>query len=197
MTRYPVIYADPAWHFETWSEKGQDRSPGYETLTLPELCQLPVGKVAAKNAVLLMWATFPLFPQALQVGEAWGFAYKTLAFAWIKKTKTEREWFTGLGYYTRANVEPCLLFTRGKPLARKNRDVHQIIDTYSNHEQLSLWPPLVDPIGEHSAKPVTAYRRIERLFEGPYVELFARHTWPGWDAIGNEIDGRDIREVIT
>jgi N6-adenosine-specific RNA methylase IME4 len=82
--------------------------------------------------------------------------------------------------WTRANAELCLLFTKGSP-KRKARNVRQVI---------------IAPVGVHSAKPDEQYERIERLVDGPYVEVFARRPWPGWNAIGNEIDGRDVRDVL-
>ena len=81
--------------------------------------------------------------------------------------------FTGMGYWTRANLECCLLATRGAPM-RPAMDVHQIVTT---------------PIGEHSAKPGEVRSRIQRLVAGPYLELFARQATPGWTSWGNEIEG--------
>jgi N6-adenosine-specific RNA methylase IME4 len=78
----------------------------------------------------------------------------------------------GMGYWTRANSEACLLATRGKP-KRLNADVRQGI---------------IAPRREHSRKPDGIHARIERLVAGPYCELFARERRPGWDAWGNEVD---------
>jgi N6-adenosine-specific RNA methylase IME4 len=98
--------------------------------------------------------------------------------SWILLGKTKQEiggFFTGLGYYTRANPEQCLLATRGKGLKRKARNVPRLI---------------VAPRGRHSEKPVEAYRRIERLFGNvSRVELFARCRRAGWDAFGNQVEG--------
>lgn len=183
--RYAAIYADPPWYFEVWNrDTGQGRSAEahYSTMTLSTLCALPVADLAAPDCALFMWATWPTLPDALRLGAAWGFEYKTLAFDWLKRTPQGTAWHTGMGYWTRANSEPCLLFTRGTP-RRKSRGVKQVIADVGQQE---LFPPLVEPITVHSAKPFEAYRRIEALVDGPYLELFARVAWPGWDVWGNE-----------
>jgi N6-adenosine-specific RNA methylase IME4 len=120
---------------------------------------------------LFLWATDPLLPRALDVIEAWGFVYKTVAFTWVKTNRTGRGFFTGLGYWTRANPEICLLATRGNP-RRVGRDVPRL---------------LIAPRREHSRKPDEVYGRIERLVPGPYLELFARARRPNWTAWGAEV----------
>lgn len=197
MTTYPIIYADPAWEYHAWSGKGTGRSAEqhYSTQSAADIAALPVSSVAAKNAVLFMWATFPTLPQAFEVGAAWGFEYKTCAFVWLKRTTTGRHWHKGLGYYTMSNAEPCLLFTRGRPPSRLHKDIHQVIDGLAAAQE-GLFPPLTSRIMAHSVKPEEAYRRIERMFAGPYLELYARHTRTGWRSLGNEIDGRDLKESL-
>lgn len=101
-----------------------------------------------------------------------GFTYKTVAFTWVKKTKHGKD-HMGTGYYTRANPEMCLLATKGKPLQRKSKSVRQL---------------MVSPLREHSRKPDEIYDRIEELFDGPYLEIFARTRRSGWAALGNEVD---------
>ena len=115
----------------------------------------------------------PKLPVAFDVIKAWGFNYKTCAFTWVKRNRVSREtWFTGMGHYTRANAELCLLGTRGRP-RRVDASVHQIIDT---------------PIEGHSKKPDEARRRIVQLCgDLPRIELFARERVAGWEAWGNEI----------
>lgn len=176
---YRVIYADPPWRFATWSDRGKGRSAEahYDCMSLGEIKALPVASWAAADAVLLLWATDPMLPQALEVAAAWGFAYKTVAFYWVKlnkgctgRTLAERDFFTGMGFWTRANPEMCLLATRGRP-QRCQADVAKL---------------LIAPRREHSRKPDEAYARIERLLEGPYLELFARASRPAWDMLGHE-----------
>ncbi|MCB1885647.1 MAG: hypothetical protein KDG89_16915 [Geminicoccaceae bacterium] len=168
---YPVVYADPPWRFRTYSAKGQGRSPDahYPCMDLDAIKALPVSSWAAPDAVLLLWATDPLLPQALDVIAAWGFTYKTVGFYWAKLNGDGGP-FKGLGFWTRANPEPCLLATRGRP-KRRARDVDKLV---------------MAPRREHSRKPDEVQDRIERLLEGPYLELFARASRPGWDAWGLE-----------
>ena len=180
---YRLIYADPPWTFATYSAKGKGRSPEayYDCLSLAELASLPVAEWAAEDAVLLLWTTDPLLEKAFEVIRAWGFTYKTVGFYWVKQNRSGVGFFTGLGFWTRANPEPCLLATRGNP-KRKAADVAKLV---------------VSPRREHSRKPDEIYERIERLCEGPYLELFARTTRPGWDAWGAEVGLFDQGRVPT
>jgi N6-adenosine-specific RNA methylase IME4 len=180
---YRAIYADPPWRFATYSDKGKGRSAEahYDCLSLNEIKALPVAAWAAPDAVLLMWATDPLLPQALDVVRAWGFTYKTVGFYWVKRNLGGDGFFTGMGFWTRANPEMCLLATRGHP-RRRGADVPRL---------------LVAPRREHSRKPEEAYARIERLVEGPYLELFARATRPGWHTLGNQAGLFDGGRVPT
>jgi N6-adenosine-specific RNA methylase IME4 len=168
--RYRVIYADPPWTFATYSRKGKGRSAEahYDTMTLEDVKALPVAEWAADDAILLLWATDPLLDKALDVIRAWGFTYKTVGFYWAKQNASGKGFFTGLGFWTRANPEQCLLATRGHP-KRKAADVKKLV---------------VSPRREHSRKPDEVYGYIERLAEGPYLEMFARTSRPGWDAWG-------------
>jgi N6-adenosine-specific RNA methylase IME4 len=169
---YKVIYADPPWTFATYSRKGKGRSAEahYDCMSFVDIMTLPVIQWAADDCVLLLWTTDPLLEKAFEVIRAWGFTYKTVGFYWAKLNKptasgNDPGFFTGLGFWTRANPELCLLATRGKP-RRKRADVRKLI---------------VSPRREHSRKPDEAYDRIEALCEGPYLELFARFSRPGWD----------------
>ena len=172
--KYNIIYADPAWRFETHSLKGQDRSPErhYKTLTLNELKSLKVDSIADENCFLFIWITYPTLLQAIEVIKSWGFTYKTCAFSWIKKNKKSDSLFWGLGYWTRANQEICLLATKGKP-KRFSKSVHQVV---------------YEPIREHSRKPDCIRDRIVELCgDLPRIELFARQKIDGWDCWGNEV----------
>lgn len=182
--KYSVIYADPPWRYEVYSRDtglGRSAESHYPTMPTADIATLPVGSLAAPDCALFMWATWPTIEDAFKLGKAWGFTYKTCAFLWAKMNKSAVDrwtnaddpanWFTGLGHWTRANTEPCLLFTRGRP-QRKSKSVRQFI---------------ASPIREHSRKPDAIYGRIEALVGGPYLELFARRKWAGWDSWGNEI----------
>lgn len=170
---YDVILADPPWKFRTYSAKGHGKSPErhYSTMTLDEICAMPVREVTDRNAVLFMWCTWPTIFQAQRVIEAWGFHYSGLAWEWLKyNPKTGKYAFAG-GYGTRKNVEPCLLARRGK-MGVQDRSVRDFI---------------LAPRREHSRKPDEQYDRIERMFPGTRrLELFARQQWPGWNAWGNQ-----------
>lgn len=171
---YGAILADPPWHFSVRSPRGEGRSARqhYDTMSLDRLKVLPVADWAIDDCVLFLWACDPLLPQALEVIEAWGFVYKTIGFSWVKQNRKSPGLFTGLGYWTRASGELCLLATRGHP-KRKAKDVKRAI---------------LAPRREHSRKPDEVITSIERLVDGPYLELFARERHAGWDAWGNEID---------
>lgn len=127
-------------------------------------------------AVCLLWATFPNIREALRVMEAWGFEYRTAAFVWIKKNRKNGGNFWGMGAYTRANAEVCLLGTTPGTKARqvvKSHGVQQVIEA---------------PVERHSRKPAEVRERIVRLLgDVPRIELFARERVPGWDAWGNEV----------
>jgi N6-adenosine-specific RNA methylase IME4 len=179
---YKVIYADPPWTFSTYSNKGKGRSPEayYDCMALADIKALPVAEWAADDCVLLLWATDPLLEKAFEVIRAWGFTYKTIGFYWVKlrtpvPSYTDASFFTGLGFWTRANPELCLLATRGKP-RRRSANVRKLI---------------VSPRREHSRKPDEVYDRIGSLCDGPYLEMFARFSRTdtsrsGWDLWGSE-----------
>ena len=179
MKLYNTILADPPWHFQNYAadEPGMihDRSRGANryspTMTTADICNLTIP--AADNAVLFLWSCWPLLPDAVKVIDAWGFEYKTLAWVWVKSKTSGFGFFTGMGYYTRSNSEPCLLAIRGNVTKPVDRGVQALI--YS-------------PVREHSRKPDEQYRKIERLYpDSRYLELFARYKRPGWDSWGNEV----------
>jgi len=173
--KYNVILADPPWSFRAWSNKGMGRSAEqhYPTMRLEDIKALPVSDLAAEDCVLFLWATFPMLKEALEVAEAWGFVYKTVAFTWVKENRKSPGLFWGLGYWTRANAEVCLLATRGSP-KRQSAAVHQVI---------------LSPVERHSKKPDEVRERIVTLMgDVPRVELFARQQTPGWDVWGNEVE---------
>lgn len=195
---YPVITADPPWDFTTYSNKAQKSAKQhYSVMDTKSIMSMPVANVAAKDSVLLLWATWPNLVDAIRVGEAWGFTYKTLGFIWVKRSAQGNGWHTGLGYYTRANSEPCLLFTKGNP-KRRNKGVHQLIVDDSSVDCLPGFEEVLTArLIAHSAKPDEFYHRVEKLLDAPYLELFGRCKRNNWDVLGNEIDGLDIQEAIS
>lgn len=172
--KYNVIYADPPWAYRVWSKKGQGRSAEshYQTMSIDDIKALPVGKLADKNCALFMWITFPLLKEAWDVLEAWGFTYKSVAFVWVKQNKKSPSLFWGMGYWTRANAEICVIATKGSP-KRLSAGVHQVV---------------LSPVEEHSKKPDEVRERIVQLMgDVPRIELFARQNADGWDSWGNEV----------
>jgi len=171
---YPVILCDPPWKFKVFSKKGLGKSAErhYQTLEYAAIVELLGGVEVADDCVLFLWVTDPMLEKGLNLIRDMGFTYKTVAFTWVKKTKHGKD-HMGTGYYTRANPEMCLLATKGKPLQRKSKSVRQL---------------MVSPLREHSRKPDEIYDRIEELFDGPYLEIFARTRRSGWAALGNEVD---------
>ncbi len=202
--KFGCILADPPWRFKTFSPKGTGRSPDgllsaeqqrnlsrqnsperhYATMALDDIKALPVSSVAAKDCLLMMWAVDPMLPEALEVGKAWGFTYKTVGFVWAKERREtstrakdmqhdhHKQFPMGTGYWTRANPELCLLFTRGAP-KRLSAAVRKL---------------MISPRREHSRKPDEQYAAIEQLVAGPYLEMFARQTRPGWSSWGNQTE---------
>ena len=140
---------------------------------LEDIQALPVGELADSDCVLFMWTTIPLLEDCFSVMRAWGFEYKTVAFVWIKLNRKSDSLFWGMGHWTRANAELCMVATKGHP-KRKSAGVHQVI---------------ISHIEEHSKKPNEARERIIQLMgDLPRVELFARQKTDGWDVWGNEVD---------
>lgn len=198
LLHYGVIYADPAWSYENWSEAGalKNASSHYDCMDLAAIKALPVGHLANKDCVLFLWVTDPLLQEGLEVMRAWGFKYQTVAFTWVKLNKRfaklfpidqsansltiiQKLFFMGLGYWTRGNPEMCLLGTMGSP-ERIGKGVRQLI---------------VSPIREHSRKPDIVRERIQELVPGPYLELFAREEHENWDSWGNEVGKFDAPET--
>ena len=174
--RYNIIYADPPWQYKVWSNKGKGRSAEshYKTMNIEDIINMKdvINKISEDDCILFLWITYPCLQEALKVIKEWGFTYKTCAFNWVKKNKKTDSWFWGMGYWTRANSELCLIATKGK-IKRVSAKVHQIIDT---------------PIEEHSKKPDVVRDKIDELIgDKPKIELFARKCVDNWDCWGNEV----------
>ena len=174
---YQIIYADPPWSYNDKNCTGSAAAQ-YQTMDINDIASLPVGQMAAPNATLFMWGTYPLLQEMLRVGHAWGFEYKSIAFQWVKHYSKSGAPFFGLGKWTRGNTEGCFLFVKGKP-RRVSASVSQLVDE-----------TVIDaPLTTHSTKPTMVRDRIVDLMgDLPRVELFARSRAPGWDAFGNEVD---------
>jgi len=172
--KYKIIYADPAWSYKDKALAG-NRGAGckYDVMSIDDIKNLPVKELADKDCVLFMWVTMPKLNECFDVIKEWGFEYKTVGFTWVKLNKNKPTPFMGMGRWTRANAELCLIATKGKP-SRISASVHSVIET---------------PIERHSKKPHEARKRIlELMGDLPRVELFARDKVDGWDSWGNEIE---------
>lgn len=186
---YGVLLIDPPWSFLTYSEKGMGRSADthYETMSLDDIKALPIADLMDKDCAVFLWITDPLLFEGINVLKQWGCVYKTVGFYWVKLNKDLKTPFTGLGHWTRSNVEQCLLATRGHP-KRIGKGVPKLIAA---------------PRREHSRKPDEIFPRIESLLgDVPRLELFSRQKRPGWDCWGAEttkfpaIPHDDVEDLI-
>lgn len=98
--KYFIIYADPPWRYNQKGVSGAAEKH-YPTMSIEELCALPVAEISASDSVLFLWTTFPQLPSALQLIKAWGFSYKTVGFVWLKKNRKSDSWLCGMGFWTR------------------------------------------------------------------------------------------------
>ena len=147
--KYSIIYADPPWSYQNRGTRAA-ASKHYDTMTIEDIKRMGVGAgggIANEDCVLFMWATFPMLREALDVIEAWGFSYKTVAFNWVKQNRNGTGIFMGLGNWTRSNSEICLLATKGKP-KRISGSVRSIV---------------LSPLQQHSRKPAEIRDRIVEL----------------------------------
>lgn len=163
----PVLYADPPWRYEHVKTENRAIENQYPTLSLDEICALPVSDAATPDAVLFLWATSPKLAEAMQVVTAWGFVYRT-CMVWVKDK-------IGMGYYVRGKHESLLIARRGDmpPPSEDNRP-DSVIEA---------------PRLEHSAKPLVMYETIDRMYPGiRKIELFGRSPTPRehWSTWGNQ-----------
>ena len=161
--KYQVIYADPPWQYRN-SGLGGSAENHYPTRSREELARLDINSLTADNGVLFLWVTSPFLPEGLRLCQSWGFEYKA-SFVWIK----DRSTYGKLGFYNYSQHEFLFTATKGSCLPRSG----------------SLMPSvIVAPKGEHSAKPELVYEIIEKMYPGPYIELFARKRRVNWESWG-------------
>ena len=188
MKKYQIIYADPAWNYNSRMALGKGAAKSsaedyYNVMSIEDIMALPIKEISAKDCILFIWVTMPKLNEVFKVINAWGFEYKTCGFVWVKRNKVfsdERnknrngiDDFMGQGRWVRQNAELCLIATKGKP-KRISAKVRQII---------------YQPIQEHSKKPNEVRERIVELIgDLPRIELFARQKREGWDVWGNEVE---------
>jgi len=170
--KYRVIYADPPWQYGMPQHSREEQETvletHYPTMPLDDICKLPIYNLAGENAVLFLWATSPLLPQAFVVADAWGFEYKA-AFIWDKVKHN-------VGYYNSVRHELLLICTRGSCLPDSKPGEPMLIDSVQSIERT-----------EHSRKPEAFRNIIDNLYpSGKRIELFAREKHDDWDVWGNE-----------
>jgi N6-adenosine-specific RNA methylase IME4 len=166
--KFAVILADPPWRYETPAIGGPGRriENHYPTMTLEEICALPVAEIAHDDAALFLWATAPKLAHCWRVIEAWGFEYRT-GMVWAKDK-------IGLGYWIRNQHEHLLICKRG-----------EIPHPPESARPTSL---VQAPRLEHSAKPEVFYEIIEAMYPGlRKIELFSRNQRDGWTPWGNQL----------
>lgn len=169
--KYNIIYADPPWEYNDLNMINSSVIDHYDVMSTYDISRLPVEKLADDNCALFIWCTMPKLNEVFEIIKAWGFEYKTCAFSWVKTNKNTNSFFMGQGRWTRANIELCLLATKGHPKKISNA-VRQLVSS---------------PIKEHSQKPNEVRNRIiELLGDLPRIELFARTKVHGWDVWGND-----------
>jgi len=182
--KFDIIYADPPWHYNgklqfDKSSKSSDvidlkkkifiSTPGfkYPTMKTTELMKIPIQDIAADDCILFMWTSNPHLAQAIELGKAWGFEYRTVAFVWNKMNHNP-------GKYTLSNCELCLLFKHGRiPTPRGARNVKQLVQS---------------PRKKHSEKPIEVMEGIEKMFpHHKRIELFAKNKTKGWESWGLDL----------
>jgi N6-adenosine-specific RNA methylase IME4 len=161
--RYGCIYADPPWAYTNKGTRANVEDTYKSTMTVDEICEEPVGQLAADDCHLHLWTTNAFLFDARRVMEAWGFQYKS-CFVWVKPQM-------GIGNYWRVSHEFMLLGLRGKPEFRR-RDCM----SWGEFDRTA-----------HSKKPAAVRRLIESVSPGPYLELYGRETVPNWIVYGNEV----------
>lgn len=170
---YDILYVDPPWDYKGQSQHagtGEDLTGGadthYPTMTLSQLKTLDIPSISAKNSLLFLWVTGPHLDQGIELGKAWGFDYKQVAFVWDKQRVNP-------GYYTMTQCEYVLVFKRGTRPGKPDAYPYQLVSAKR---------------GEHSEKPLDVRERIFDMYpEAVRVELFARQTFSHWDAWGHEV----------
>jgi N6-adenosine-specific RNA methylase IME4 len=192
--KFDIIYADPPWDYN--GKLQFDRSSKstenidfarnifissavfkYPTLKLEQMVQIPIHQIAKDDCLLFMWTSSPHLVHAINLGNAWGFEYRTVAFVWDKMVHNP-------GKYTLSNCELCLVFKRGRiPTPRGARNIQQLIRV---------------PRGKHSEKPIEVRHAIEKMFpDQARIELFAREKFPSWEVWGLEVLATEFDSAFT
>ena len=186
-SKFKTIMADPPWQFENKTGKvapEHKRLNRYSTMTLDQICAMPVAELADDPAHLYLWVPNALLPEGLKVMESWGFKYKS-NLIWQKIRKDGGPDGRGVGFYFRNVTEIVLFGTRGKNARTLDPGRSQVNFIEADEPDGDL---LKTRKREHSRKPDEQYGIIEACSRGPYLELFARGERPGWSVWGNQAD---------
>ena len=159
--KYATLLLDPP--FETMQSGTYGACKHYPLMSVEEVMKMPIGDLAEDNAHCWLWVSNATLRVGFEILEKWGFTPRSV-FTWVKPRM-------GLGVYLRNATEHIILGTRGKAPVKFKAQIN--------------WG--IFPVQDHSHKPEEVYDTIERVSPGPYLELFARRSRPGWDAWGNEI----------
>lgn len=188
---YSTLLVDPPWGYANFGQAKHGAARAHYAGTAVEaIGTVPVGDWARPSATLLLWATLPKLDEAIDVMRAWGFALVT-ALPWVKTHPPSAELAKGIGFWWHSTTELLLVCRRGKARAPR----------YRKHEKpdgLLVGEPCVfySRRGPHSRKPLPLIEWIEAYLPGPYLELYARTTRPGWTsyghAIGHHLDARGV-----
>jgi N6-adenosine-specific RNA methylase IME4 len=180
---YKTILADPPWQFSNRTGKvapEHKRLGRYGTMTLEEIKALPVSNIAAPESHLYLWVPNALILEGFEVMKRWGFTYKT-NIVWHKVRKDGGPDGRGVGFYFRNVTELILFGTRGG-----------LRTAPAGRRQVNF---LATRKREHSRKPDEIYPIIEACSYGPFLEMFARHSRPGWNSWGNEVDESPVSKA--
>ena len=177
-----VLIADPPWKFrDSLPGNGRGASKNYDCLSVEEICRFAL-PVLAPDATLILWRVSSMVEEAYRVCRMWGFVPKS-EIVWLKRTKLGKRHF-GMGHHVRSEHESAIVAIRGraKPKTRSTRSTFE-----------AMTPTSQNGHAKHSAKPDAFYELVERTWEGPYVELFARrHRGPEWECFGDELSDREV-----
>jgi N6-adenosine-specific RNA methylase IME4 len=166
--KYNIVYADPPW-----AMSGGVYRPKYPTMSQIDIMNLPVPTITETDCALFLWVLNSRLPEGLEVMKSWGFLFKTVAFCWVKTSRSTGMPNCRVGSYTLGGIELCLLGVKGI-LTRRILNIRQV---------------LMHPRNRHSYKPNKIRDDVVDLYgDIPRIELFARQQTPGWDVWGNEVN---------
>lgn len=164
--RYATVVMDPPWENQQRGKTGLGAERHYDLMTTERIAGLPIPDLLEEDAHVWIWCFVASRMDAQRVAEdAWGLTFRS-ELIWDKRK-------TGLGQYLRNSHEHLLLFTRGKAPV-----------LYRGQRTVADWP-----VQDHSHKPEEAMAMIQRVSPGPFLELFSRRRFPGFDHWGNEVPG--------